>query len=150
MLAETAKIISIVFLTMFKFIFGPTLGFAAGLPLLVTIAITVAGMMLSVILFTFLGKLIKEKIIDRIFKSRKRFSKRTRRFVIIWKKYGIAGIAFLTPIILTPIGGTLILTSHNTPKDKIIFYMLASAIAWAIILTVIVYKLGEEAVEIIR
>lgn len=150
MLEQTVKIISIVFLTMFKFIFGPVGGYAAGLPLIVTITITVVGMMLSVFLFTFLGKLIKEKLLNRILGSRKQFSKRTRRFVTIWRKYGVAGIAFLTPLILTPIGGTLILTSYNTPKNKIIVYMLASAIAWAIIFSLLIYVLGDKAIEIIQ
>lgn len=43
------------------------------------------------------------------------------------------GIAFLTPLILTPIGGTVVLTSFGVAKKKILFTMLVSALFWSII-----------------
>jgi hypothetical protein len=65
-------------------------------------------------------------------KTQKIFSKKSRQIVSLWSKYGELGIAFLTPIVLTPIGGTLILVSFGTKKRKIFSYMLISAIIWAI------------------
>jgi membrane protein DedA with SNARE-associated domain len=143
MLAETAKIISIVFLTMLKFIFGPTLGYGAGFPFIITVFITIAGMMASVFLFTYLGTYISENWLNRFFKNKKTFTKRNRKFITIWKKYGIKGVAFLTPIVLTPIGGTLLLTTYHTPRKMIIIYMLISAICWSLILSGIVYFAGD-------
>ena len=143
MLAEIAKIISIIFLTMLKFIFGPTLGYGAGFNFIVTIIITIIGMMASVFLFTYLGTYIRENWLSKIFRNKKVFTKRNRKFVSIWKKYGTKGVAFLTPVILTPIGGTLLLTTYHTPKKLIIMYMLISAIFWSIILSGIVYFAGD-------
>jgi membrane protein DedA with SNARE-associated domain len=150
MWAEFFKIISIILLTMIKFIAGPTLGYAAGLSFFTTIIITIIGMMLSVFLFTFLGNIIRIKILDKIFKRKKVFSKRSRRFVSIWKNYGIKGVAFLTPLLLTPIGGTIILTSYHTSKRIIILYMSISALFWSITLTGIIYLFGPSVLNIIQ
>lgn len=123
----------IYFLCLFKFIAGPLLGAAAGYSLLEIILVTVLGMMTSVVLFTFMGEWFKKNWTVIIKKKSKKFSKRTRNTIKIWKKFGIWGIAFLTPLILTPIGGTVVLTSFGVAKRKILFTMLVSALFWALI-----------------
>ncbi|QSE97548.1 hypothetical protein [Fulvivirga lutea] len=128
---------------MLKFIFGPVGGYGAGFSYLFTVIITVVGMMASVILFTYLGNYIRENWLNRIFKKKKVFTKRNRQFVAIWKKYGIKGVAFLTPILLTPIGGTLLLATYHTPKKVVITYMLVSAVVWSFVLTALVYYAGD-------
>lgn len=145
------KFVSIVLLTMLKFIAGPTLGYAGGFSLFMTIIITVTGMMLSVFLFTFLGRLLKQKLLDRIFARKRKFTRRNRQFIRIWKKYGLNGVAFLTPIIFTPIGGTLLLTSFGSPKRKILISMFASAVFWAVIFSTLIHIFGEQILpEIMR
>lgn len=144
MYEELAKIASIFFLTMFKFIAGPALGYAAGFSFLGSVAITVAGMMASVILFTFLGEFLREKLLARFFKNRKKFTPRNRRFVKIWKKYGLNGVAFLTPLILTPIGGTLVLANFGAPKGNVLVAMLLSAMFWALFFCGIIYYFGTK------
>ena len=141
------KVASVYFSSMLKFIFGPLGGYAAGLPLIITILVTVAGMMTVVLLFTFFGNWIREKITARFFKKRNRFSKSNRRFVTIWKKYGLIGVAALTPIILTPIGGTLLAVSSGSPKDKIIFYMFISASVWSILFSGSLYFFGNQVLQ---
>ncbi|MBK7653292.1 MAG: hypothetical protein IPJ20_24760 [Flammeovirgaceae bacterium] len=80
---------------------------------------------------------------DRIFKKKESKTDPNKRTVMT--KYGLAGIAFLTPIILTPIGGTLLAVGVSPNREKIIFYMLISACAWSVILTFAVY-FGYDAV----
>ena len=150
LIAESIKIISIVLLTMLKFIFGPVLGYTAGFPYLLTVIITVVGMMLSVFLFTFLGGFLRIYIIDPFFKNRRIFTKRNRRFVKIWKSYGVIGVAFLTPLLLTPIGGTLLLTGLNTPKKMIVSTMFVSAIVWAFIIAGLVYFFGNAFIRLVQ
>ena len=75
-------------------------------------------MLTVVLLFTFFGNWIRQKVIPRFFKKRSRFSQSNRRFVTIWKKYGLIGVAALTPVVLTPIGGTLLAVSSGSPKEK--------------------------------
>jgi hypothetical protein len=141
------KVATVYFSSMLKFIFGPLGGYAAGFSLLVTILVTVAGMMTVVLLFTFFGNWIREKFITRFFKKRNKFSQRNRRFVTIWKKYGLIGVAALTPIILTPIGGTLLAVSSGSPKEKIIFYMFISASVWSILFSGALYLFGNEVLK---
>ncbi|WP_245558435.1 hypothetical protein [Fulvivirga imtechensis] len=129
---------------MLKFIAGPTLGYAGGFSLPGTIAITTTGMMSSVLLFTFLGKLLRERVLVRFFRNRKRFTKRNRRFVAIWRRYGLLGVAFLTPVILTPIGGTIVLTSFGSSKREIVISMLLSAVFWSTVISTIIYTLGPK------
>lgn len=141
---EIIKAISLVYLpSMLKFIFGPLGGYAAKLHVITTIVGTVAGTMTVVLLFSFAGDWIQKHIMNRFFPKRKRFSERNRNFVTIWKKYGVAGVAFLTPLILTPIGGTLLAISFGSPRDKLILYMLVSASAWATIFSLAIYLFGN-------
>lgn len=140
--AGILKALSIIFLTMLKFIAGPTLGYAAGFSLPATIAITVTGMMMSVLLFTFVGDYLRNVVFRRFFEGRKKFSKKNRKFVTIWKKYGVVGVAILTPLLLTPIGGTILLTSTGTPSRQIVIYMLVSAVFWAMLFSSLIYLLG--------
>jgi len=125
----------IFFLSLFKFAAGPILGSAAGYTPIQIIFITVLGMMSSVALFTFLGTKLKNIYQLKFGKPKKIFSKKSRQVVAIWSKYGEIGIALLTPLILTPIGGTLILVSFGTTKRKIFSYMLVSAVFWAAIMS---------------
>lgn len=144
MLDELITILTIYLLAMLKFIAGPTLGFASGFSLLGTILLTIASMMSSVLLFTFLGQILREKVLSKIFKRRKLFTKRTRRFVKVWKRYGIIGVTCLTPIIFTPIGGTILLVSLGTPKRQIILWMLWWAVFWSVTFSSTIYTFGTK------
>jgi len=141
---EILKGLSLVYLpSMLKFIFGPLGGYAAKLHIVTTIISTVAGTMTVVLIFSFTGNWIQKNILNRFYPNRKRFSERNRKFVGLWKKYGVAGVAFLTPLILTPIGGSLLAISFGSPRDKLILYMLISASAWATIFSFAVYQFGN-------
>lgn len=67
----------------------------------------------------------------------------TRRTAVLIRKYGLGGVAFLTPLFLTPIGGTIIAVGMGKPKNKIIVFMLISAIGWALVFTALIYGLGR-------
>ena len=141
---EILKAITAVYLpSMLKFVFGPLGGYAAKLNAVTTILATVAGTMTIVFLFAFAGDWMRENVINRFFPRRKKFSERNRKFVTLWKKYGVAGVAFLTPILLTPIGGTLVAISFGSPRDKLILYMFISASAWASIFSLAIYVFGN-------
>lgn len=138
------KIISVYFSSMLKFILGPIGGYAAGLNLIATILTTIAGMMTMVFLFTYFSNWLKKHVIAKIFRKKNKFSVSNKKFVKIWRKYGLVGVAVLTPIILTPIGGTLLAVSAGSPKEKIILYMFISAVLWAIIFSGIIYFFGKQ------
>jgi len=140
---EILKAIPVYFSSMLKFIFGPIGGYAAGLNLITTILVTVGGMMTVVILFAFFGDFMRTKILLRFFPKRKKFSAHNRKMVGIWKKYGILGVAALTPVLLTPIGGSVLAVSVGTPRNKLILYMFVSAAIWAVIFSVGIYFFGN-------
>jgi hypothetical protein len=143
MLEEIAKAIPVYVSSMLKFILGPLGGYAAGLNIVTTILVTVAGTMTVVVAFAFFGDFLKEKVLARVFTGQKKFSGRNRRFVTIWKKYGLVGVAALTPVLLTPIGGTLLAISFGAPKNKLIFYMFVSASIWSVSLSMMFYFFGQ-------
>ena len=100
MTEEILKAIPIFFLAMLKVVFGPTLGYAARLHIITTVLVTFSGMMASVLLFTFFGTWLREKILHRFEKkNQKRFTPKKRKLVTLWKKYGLVGVAVLTPLL---------------------------------------------------
>lgn len=129
---DIGKYLSVYLLSMLKFIAGPTMGPALGFTWIETVVVTILGMMTSVIIFTFFGKQIRAWYLNREgAKKPKLFTRRNRRFVSVWKKYGIAGVALLTPLIFTPIGGALLVSSLGGGVRKTLLYMLISAIVWS-------------------
>jgi hypothetical protein len=138
---QVGKLISIIIASTIKFIGGPLTGAALGVPWVQTALGTALGMMLSVFVVTFAGNAI-QAVIDR-YRSRKprRFTTRSRRAVRIWKRFGMAGIAFLTPLILTPIGGTAIAVSFRVGRLRLLSHMLVSAVFWAILQTLLLYQI---------
>jgi membrane protein DedA with SNARE-associated domain len=146
---EILKAIPVYFSCMLKFILGPIGGYASGLNLLTTILTTVFGMMTVVFLFTYFGNWLKQKVFHRFMRNPTKSEARNKRFANIWKKYGLTGIALLTPIILTPIGGTLLAVSSGSPKEKIIFYMFISAAVWSVLFSMGIYFLGNEILNLL-
>ncbi len=117
-----------------KFVFGLLTGLANGFEWWQTALCTFSGMMLSVVILSFVGEKARAYWKKRQ-KPKPLFTKSNRRIVSIWKKYGLYGVAFLTPLLFTPIGGTLIAVSFGEHKAKIIVYMAISAAFWAIIVS---------------
>ncbi|WP_246535237.1 hypothetical protein [Litoribacter ruber] len=117
---------------LFKFIAGPILGTAAGFSIVEIVFVTVLGMMSSVIGFTYIGQRLRIRY-QQVFKpKRKIFTKNSRRVVKVWRNFGAIGVAAITPLVLTPIGGTIIMNSFGVKKEKIFTYMLVSSIFWAL------------------
>jgi hypothetical protein len=142
MLEEILRAIPVYLSSMLKFILGPIGGYAAGLHIITTMVVTILGMMTIVFLLTYSGNWLKEKVLSKFMK--KKDGGHEKRFVHIWKKYGLTGVALLTPVILTPIGGTLLALSSGSPKERIIIYMALSAVFWAVVFSVIIYFFGNQ------
>ncbi len=138
------KFLEVSALCMFKFFFGPFLGAKYGLPILVTFLASLLGMNASVLLFSFFGLKIKRFIITTFYKKkRKIFTPQNRRIVGIWQKYGLMGIAFLTPPLLTPPVGTLIASGFGEPRQRIVLFMLISSFCWGALICFIAYELKQ-------
>lgn len=138
--AELLKYLSVYVLSMFKFIAGPTIGISSGLNFFATLGLTIAGMMTIVYLVTYFGEQVKAltALFIKPKMNQKRFTRSKRRFVTLWKKYGVYGVSFFSPLFITPIGGAIILNTLGAKKEQIFPSMWASAIFWGLILTLLV------------
>jgi len=74
---------------------------------------------------------IKYTYVDSHHQPKKVFTKRNRRIVTIFRKYGLFGIAFLTPVILSIPIGTIIANSLEPKKRKIFLFMFISILFWS-------------------
>jgi membrane protein DedA with SNARE-associated domain len=147
---EVLRAVPVFLSSMIKFIFGPIGGKAAGLHLITTMIVTAASMMTVVVAFTYFGEFLREKIIHRFLRKKKTVDEADKKKTGFFSKYGLAGIAMLTPIILTPIGGTLLAVGVSPNREKIIFYMLVSACVWSVLLTLAVYFGYDAVMDIIH
>ncbi len=68
-------------------------------------------------------------------KNKKIFSARSRKFVRLWRKYGLIGVAFLTPVIISIPIGTILVNAFEDNKKKIFIYMFFSILFWSVLLT---------------
>lgn len=77
---------------------------------------------------------IKYEYVER-WDQRKLFTPHNRRIVKIWQKYGLIGIAFITPIILSIPIGTVIASSLVPSRKKVMLYMFFSILFWSVFMT---------------
>lgn len=138
---QFAKYISVMLASTIKFIGGPLAGVAVGLSWPETAVCTALGMMLSVVAVIFAGAAL-DRLTGRFRNQpRRRFTRRTRLAVRIYRRAGLLGIALLTPLILTPLGGTSIAVSFRISRRAVFLYMLGSAILWAVVQTLVIYQI---------
>ena len=136
-MATVLKYFTVYFLSGLKFIFGPTFGVANDLPVVAIIILTALGMMTTIYLFTFFGDELR-RFFGRFIKKKKVFSKKSRRFVKIWRRFGLKGMCLLTPLVLTPPGGGLLVNLLGSNKRLILKWMWISAFLWSTVITLIV------------
>jgi hypothetical protein len=79
--------------------------------------------------------LIHYDYLDPTVPKKKIFSKRNRRIVKIWQRYGLIGLAALTPILFSIPIGTFIIMRLEPNRKKIFFYLLVSVTCWSLLLT---------------
>lgn len=118
------------------------LGTTYGYGIFLTATLTVLGMMTAIYAITFFGKSIRALALKMRGKKKRRiFTKKNRRNVRIWQKYGVPGIAILTPILLMPVGGAVLANAFGGNKKEIIKWMWLSCIGWTYPLTWLVQML---------
>ncbi len=133
-------------------IFFSSFKFAATFPLVIlqfefsfaeTILWTNLGGIAGIYFFAFLSeKLItwwnrtfrisKRKAPEDELKGKKIFTKKNRRIVRVRQKFGLPGIAFVTPLLLSiPVGVFLVVRYYNNSKIKF-FYLIFSNLIWSL------------------
>lgn len=136
MLEDALKVLSVLALATTKHAFGVALAAAYGYSYLATVALGTAGGTLGIIIYLYFGRLI-EQAIQHFWPSfqfkLKMPGERTQRFV---EKYGLAGLALLTPFVFTVPVGALLALALNYPRLQIILYNFVSLLLWSMVLAV--------------
>jgi uncharacterized membrane protein len=124
-----------------KFVAGPLTGFGLGLSMIETILCTWVGMMSTVMIMLTMGRFLVQQISRLRVQKPKLFSGRARYAVRVWQSFGIKGIAVMTPLLFTPIGGSLLALSFKVPTPRVLVFMAISGFFWAVVFTVMFYQL---------
>lgn len=129
--------------SMFKFVLGPMTGTFSHLTFIETAIFTTLGMMTTVLIISLLGEPLRKRMIQRFRRNKPLFTKRNRMIVRVWSRFGLKGVAFLTPLLLSPIGGAIIATSFGGSRRKLFTYMFISAAAWGVVQSFLFLKFGN-------
>lgn len=144
-----AKFISVFVLSATKFLFAPTLALKLGFNFWETILILITGGITGVTFFYFLGTVIGNWIEKINFKIRQKKIKKgiktknkriitpyKRKIVRIKRRFGLIGIAIVTPCIISiPVGSVLASRFFNN-HFKTLSAIYISVVLWAFILTI--------------
>lgn len=75
----------------------------------------------------------------KIIAKRKVFSKSARRYVAIVRKYGLTGLALLTPTLLSIPIGTILARKFFPNRTKVFLYLSGSVILWAVAISALLH-----------
>jgi len=141
-LGELALCIGIFLMSGVKFMVGVATSLAIGLSFWQQFVCTVGGGIAGSAFFTYLGEAVRRWIVRRRKHPPKPLSQRWLRF---WTKYGLWGVAFLTPPILSPPVGTAIALAFGTPRRVLLTRLAIAMITWGLVFSF----LGEGMREVI-
>ncbi|MEM6268277.1 MAG: hypothetical protein AAF998_02515 [Bacteroidota bacterium] len=143
---DILKMLSVAGLSALKVIPGAALAVARELnPVEIFLSLFVGGM-LGIIFFAYFGTRIrkwrkarlKKRGVNKPFKIR-----RIRRIMRIWKRFGLAGVAVLTPPMISPPFGAIIAVAFGERFERILAFMAVSMALWAGIFALI----GKQVLE---
>lgn len=144
-MAEFLKIVSVFVTCSLAFKIGfPTAFVVLDHHFLKVILVTCAGGITGNILFTYLSAAILRAIhnyrVKRNLIHRKRiFTKFNRRVIRVKQRFGLAGIAFITPLFLSTPVGAFLAERFFRDKKKIIIYLSVATVFWAVTLYFILF-----------
>lgn len=139
-MAEFLKIFSVFITCIFFFVkLGmPTAVIVFKYNFIKVFVVTCAGGITGNVIFTYLSASIIKWVHD--YKVRKDkfhkkivFKKSTRRIIKIKHRFGLVGIAFITPLISMPIGA-FVAEKFYKKKGKVILYLSISVMFWSVAL----------------
>ena len=130
---EVLKIGTWMLLASVKYLFAvPVILTQSNWPWYIDALIATTGGSIGVLVFTYLGAYIAP-FFGRINVFKMTFTK-LKRIIHIKNKYGLIGLAVLSPILLSIPLGCIISASFESDKQKIIGYQIASVILWSLII----------------
>lgn len=130
------KVLTVMFWSAIKYFVGVGVAIGFGFNQIEILITTVGGGMLGVVFYLYLYTFLLHAYRKRFPKKLKpvKFTKFKRRLVVFIKKYEVWGIAFLTPILLTPPVGTILAASIEHNKWRIKLIMFGSFCLWTLLI----------------
>jgi hypothetical protein len=141
------KILSLFITSGIKFIFGPTVAIASGFKAWESILITTAGGISGVLFFYFTSKWTLKKLFYFRNKRRlkkiksgnwippKKFTFLNKLIVRVKNRFGLTGLAIITPPLLSIPLGTILAVRYYSKNHNPLKSLIYSVIIWSIALT---------------
>lgn len=157
-LGSIFKSLEVMIMSGLKFVFAPFLSYSLDFNYFQTIVLTSLGGIIGIFFFYLLSKrLIKVyskmyfiKNFFRIIKKsmcsllnienyeKKKFSRKNKLIVKVMNKYGLIGLAVLTPVLLSiPLGAFLASKYFSGKNKKVLVYLSASIVTWSFVISTI-------------
>lgn len=147
---QPLKILSVFLTCSFAFKIGfPTTFVLLERDFFMVMMVSCGGGIVGNIVFTYLAAALFQVIHNfrarrgRGTKKKKIFTRFNRRVIMIKKRFGLAGIAFITPLFLSTPVGALLAERFFKNKKKIMIYLSAATVFWAFTLYFILYFFSE-------
>jgi hypothetical protein len=147
------ELIQVVIISGVKFLFAPFVSIGYGFNYLQTVVLTTLGGIAGLLFFYYLSKWMMRvyfKICPVVVSyfggeearkalqesqcrkpDKKKFTRKNKTIVNIRKKYGLIGIIFLTPVLLSIPIGAFLAQKYYAKKSRILVYLSLSVIMWS-------------------
>jgi hypothetical protein len=133
-----------------KFSVGSLAAMGAKLGLEGSVANVIGGIT-GIVLFTYLGSVIQDYFVKKFPGTFGRKFTPTNRFLVrVKNRFGLGGIAALTPIVLSIPVGVLFALTLTHDKKKIMITMIMSTLFWAIVLFLPYFLFNFNIFEFLR
>ena len=136
------EILSVFLLSTVKFVFGAVpMALGLGFSFFEAVTVTSLGGFTGVMFFTFMSEKIianyKRRKAHRLAEhpeipKEKIFTRRRRFIVTVKKRFGLLGIAFLTPLLFSIPIGCFIAVRYFHSKQRILVFMFGSILFWSV------------------
>lgn len=130
---DTVKLLqylSVFFMSGLKFMVGVGMSIAMGLSFWEQFLLTTGGGVAGVIFFTYLGDKVRQWISQ--WRGRPATVLPSAKWGHFWEKYGLWGVALLTPPLLSPPIGTAVALAFGTPRPLISLRLSIAMVLWGI------------------
>jgi hypothetical protein len=104
-----------------------------------SVIMLILGGFTGILFFYFFSNWVN-KVLNKLFKKKKEkkvFSKKVRRFINIKNKYGLIGIALITPLVISIPVGSFIASRFFSKNKYTLLFMLGGVLFWALTLPLI-------------
>jgi uncharacterized oligopeptide transporter (OPT) family protein len=160
---QLLKLIQVLLISGIKFLFAPIVSLGYGFNYIQTVAVTTLGGILGILFFYFLSKWIirqyrkycpivfsyftgekveqAKKILNCDQPPKRKFTRKNKIIINIRRKYGLFGIIFFTPVLLSIPIGAFLAQKYYSRNARVLIYMSISVVIWSFFISSIIFIL---------